>query len=192
MPQIAENTHGWRVGVVTFLAALLLVPGGLALAGEGGAHADHEHEDHALGVLHPALVHFPLALSMVAALATFLGALRPGALFQSSETYSCVLAALSSVPAFLIGQEAEAAMGRMSASREAVVSTHETWGAIAMWALLGAAGVHLLARWRSDSTGLRWLSRGLIVATAGVLAFTGYRGGEVARGPGHLDALLPW
>ncbi|MHC4469522.1 MAG: DUF2231 domain-containing protein [Planctomycetota bacterium] len=196
MPPAADHVQRRRVACVLGVATLLLaLSTGPVFAGEAGSHSVHEHdavEERALGVLHPMLVHLPLALSMVAALAVILGIPFRGPFFRSAATYSIVLGAMSSIPAFLLGQEAGSAMGRMSESREATVSIHETWGRIAMLVLLGAAAIHLLSTWRSSSTPLRWLSRVSILGAAGILAHTGYLGGEVARGPGHLDALLPW
>lgn len=137
------------------------------------------------------VVHFPLALSAVAALALLLSMVTSGPFFRYSATYCSVLAATASIPAYLLGLAAEDSMGRMSASREAAVSDHETWGLVAMIVLISAGTARLLSLWRSDSSSLRWAAGILILGSAAVLGYTGFLGGEVARGPGHLDALLP-
>ncbi len=173
--------------LVAFLLVLFLAASALA----GGNH-DHRTEEHALGVLHPLLVHFPLALALVAALGVVAGFVFRGPFLRNWVTLTIVLAALFSVPTYLLGEEAEEAMGRMSAARKAMVEAHGTWGAAATYTLLGVAVIRLLTvRW-SSSRGLLWISRLAVLGAAAVLAYTGYLGAEVVRGPNHMKGILPW
>ncbi len=198
MLRVTDPRRKRRAPVLAIAGAVVLLlgilAGGPAIAGEDGSHPDHQQEangERDFGVLHPVMVHFPLALSAVAALALVMSGLSSGSFFRHSATYTSVLAAVASVPAYLLGQAAEESMGRMSASREALVSNHETWGLVAMIVLLTAAAARLLSLWRSDSKPLRWAAVILILGAAAVLGYTGFLGGEVVRGQGHMDAFLP-
>ena len=155
---------------------------------EAGEEAD-EKAEHAIGALHPALVHFPIALSMAAALAAILSFLFAKDFFRSAWTYLIVFAAVAAIPAFLVGEEAEDLMGRMSDAREEAVHHHEDWGETTLYVLLGVAAFHLLTRFWPDSKALTILALVGVLAAAALAGYTGYLGGEVAR-PGHLDALL--
>ena len=149
-------------------------------------------EDHPYGVLHFILVHFPVALSGVAAIAAIVGLVFGGSFFRHALTFCLILAALFAVPAFLTGGEAEEAKGEMTESLHEAVELHETLGTVSMYALIGVALLQLISVWRAESAPLRWLTFVAILAVAGLVAYTGYMGGEVHLGRGHLDAVMPW
>ncbi len=147
-----------------------------------------EPEDHSLGALHPMLVHFPVALTMAALLAGLLSLLSRRR-FAGIAFYCIFLAAVLSIPAFLVGEQAEDGLGRLSEDRHEMVESHELWGTISMYTLLGVALVQLVARVKPDSRGLWLFALLALLAAAAVVGYTGYLGGEVAR-PGHMDILL--
>jgi uncharacterized membrane protein len=150
-------------------------------------------EEHPLGVLHPVLVHFPLALTLVAALTALLGLVTAGSFFRNVTTFLLVLAALSIVPSFLTGEEAEEARGVMNDALQERVEDHETLGLISLYVVIGAAVVQLLTYpKRLDRMGFRLFALILVLAAAGVAGYAGYLGGEVIRGPDHLKHLLPF
>lgn len=194
MPGIADPRLPGDRRPVAIRTALLLVFF-LVLAASPAAWASGGHEaaeEHPLGVLHPLLVHFPLALALVAALAVVLGLVFRGRFFRDAVTFTITLAAFFAVPTWLLGREAAASMGRMTATRAGAVSLHETWGTIAAATLLGAAVLHGLRLLRPASTALGTVSRLGILAAAAVVSAAGYFGAEVTRGPGHLEGLWPF
>jgi uncharacterized membrane protein/YHS domain-containing protein len=155
-----------------------------AAAGDG----EEEDEDHALGALHPVLVHFPVALTMAGLLAMLLSVVSRQR-FAGIAFYCVLLGAVLSVPTFLVGEDAEEGLGRLSEARHEMVEAHELWGTISMYVLLGTAVIHLIARLMPDSGKLWLFSLLVLLGAAAVVGYTGYLGGEVAR-PGHFQALF--
>jgi uncharacterized membrane protein/YHS domain-containing protein len=157
--------------------------------GETGAAPKSPREKHPLGGLHPVLVHFPVALSLVAFLAQLVSLLLAGKFLRNFAALSIVIAAAFAVPSFLLGEEAEEAMGAMSASRHERVEDHAKWGEISMYVVGGAALLTLLCRILPDKPAARLLVLLALLAAAGAVGYAGYLGGEVVR-PGHLEHLL--
>jgi len=161
-----------------------------AVALEAAEAGEEEEEDNSLGALHPMLVHFPVALTMAALFAGLLAFISRRR-FAGIAFYCIFLAAVLSIPAFLVGEQAEDGLGRLSDARHEQVEAHEHWGEYAMYTLLGVALLNLVARFKPDSR-VMWLLAFLgLLGAAAVVGYTGYLGGEVVR-PGHLDELLPW
>ena len=189
-----------RILIAALMASVLILGvAGTAVSASTAApeagHSGHVHEGedaHPLGVLHPMLVHFPVAFATLAAFAVTLGFAFPGAFFRHATTFSVVVAALSSIPAFIIGLQAGAGMGRMSASRQATMDLHQTAGTISLIVLLVGAAAHIYMISGERHRSIRWIAAILVMAGAGVVGATGYLGGELVRGPGHLSSILPW
>jgi uncharacterized membrane protein len=129
--------------------------------------------------VHPAIIHFPIALSLVAILFEFLARHPRARRLEPSAALLMVLAALGSVAAVLSGQ---------AAHDEAVVppavvpliERHEQIGEIAMWLLLVVAAVRLVLAWRGWFTGIvPWAYLALAAAAAGVVGYNGYLGGKM-------------
>jgi uncharacterized membrane protein len=156
----------------------------------GGAMSDPETE-HPLGVLHPIVIHFPIAFSAGAVLAVLLALLTRRPTLTGTATFCVVLAALSGIPANLLGGEAEEAIGRMGEAQHERIETHELWGNIAMYVLIAVAVLWLVHRAKPQVAPLRWTAVLAVLAAAAVVTITGYYGGEVTH-PGHLSHLLPF
>lgn len=150
-------------------------------------------EEHPLGALHPVLVHFPLALTLVAALTALLGLVVSKTFFRNMTTFLIALAALSVVPSFLTGEEAELARGAMTDSLIERVQAHGDLGLISMYVVIGAAVFQLLTYTRPlGKPAFRIVALVLILGAAAVAGYAGYLGGEVIRGPDHLKHVLPF
>jgi uncharacterized membrane protein len=132
----------------------------------------------AMGVLpdplHPAIVHFPIALSLVALLLELLARHPRGRVLETSAGLLMVLAALGSVAAVLSGQAARddavapAGVGPL-------IERHEEIGELAMWLLLAVAAVRLVLAWRGWFKGIvPWVYLALAAAAAGVVGYNGY------------------
>jgi uncharacterized membrane protein len=137
----------------------------------------------AMGVLpdplHPAIVHFPIALSLVALLLELLARHPRGRVLETSAGLLMVLAALGSVAAVLSGQAARddavapAGVGPL-------IERHEEIGELAMWLLLAVAAVRLVLAWRGWFKGIvPWVYLALAAAAASVVGYNGYLGGKM-------------
>jgi len=160
----------------------------------GGWKQKTPKEKHPLGVLHPILVHFPVALTAVAAVAALLSLLFAKSFFRNAATYTIVLAALFVVPGTLTGEEAEDAKGVTSDALHERVEAHEETGSIAMYVVIAAAVLQGLSHLKPLASGpwFKWVALLGILAAAGIAGYTGYLGGEVMRGPDHLKNVLPF
>lgn len=128
--------------------------------------------------LHPALVHVPIALAMVALLFDVAARLRKGA-NEACATVLLVLAAVGSVAAVVSGQAAQDAAVVPAAARD-LVARHEDLGVLAMVGLLTLAavrGVVAWRRWRHPLLG--WVQTLLLAVVVGLVGLTGHLGGTL-------------
>ena len=129
--------------------------------------------------LHPAIIHFPIALSLVAILFEFLARHPRARALETSAGLLMVLAALGSVAAVLSGQAArdEAVVPPPVAP---LIERHEELGELAMWLLLAVAAVRLVLAWRGWFKGIvPWAYLALAAVAAGVVGYNGYLGGKM-------------
>jgi len=120
--------------------------------------------------LHPAIIHFPIVLSLVALLLELLARHPRARTLESAAGLLFVLAALGGVAAVLSGQAAVAPL----------IASHEEVGELAMWLLLAVAAVRVLLGWRGWLRGVvPWAFLLFAAAAAGVVAYNGYLGGKM-------------
>jgi uncharacterized membrane protein len=129
--------------------------------------------------LHPAIIHFPIALSLVALLLELLARHPRARGLETSAGLLMVLAALGAVAAVLSGQAAHdeavvpAAVGPL-------IARHEELGELAMWSLLVVAAARLVLVWRGWFKGLvPWVYLAAAAAAAGAVGYNGYLGGKM-------------
>lgn len=130
-----------------------------------------------LGRLHPAAVHFPLALLLMAGLAEFLLLARPAIGLQPTVRFLVGTGAVGAVIAALLGWFAG---GWRLGDRSETLGLHR-------WNGTGIALVSLLAWWlvcraHTNRTALRMTLALLAIA----LVAQGFLGGEMVFGPNHL------
>jgi uncharacterized membrane protein len=161
---------------------------------DGGWKQKTAAEKHPYGVVHPIMVHFPIALTAVAALAGLLSLLVARSFFRNAATFCIVIAAVMTVPSTMTGGEAEEAKGVMSDALHERVEAHEETASIAQWVVIGAAVLTLLslAGPLARTPWFRYVAVAALLAAAGIIGYTGYLGGEVMRGPDHLKNILPF
>jgi len=130
-----------------------------------------------LGRCHTAVVHFPIALFMVAAALESWQLVRRKPELSRATPVCLVIGALSAVAASLFGwllNESDGGGGDL-------VGVHKWVGLVTTAAMIVAVVLVL-----SGSTARRTLLRLTVVVAAGLVSITGYLGGELVFGPNHL------
>jgi uncharacterized membrane protein len=128
---------------------------------------------------HPLVVHFPIALVLVAtALLLAARLLRNHSLAETAATvgtWNLCLGAVAALFALATGLGAVLDLDVSAATHQAI-SVH------VKWAMLTTLLLVLLALWRGAGTASRsrpsWLFLMVLLAASGALIFTGYRGGK--------------
>ena len=103
--------------------------------------------------LHPAVIHFPIALALVALLVELLARVPRWRALEPAAALLIALAALGAIAAVVTGDLAhdEAVV---PAGAHDLVEQHEELGEIAMWSLVGLAAARLLLGWRRRFAGV--------------------------------------
>jgi uncharacterized membrane protein len=137
--------------------------------------------------LHPALVHFPIALGVIgAAMEVLYFVLRRNGVKWFGPVL-LTLALAGSGAAYFSGQSVKDKAEDQGAPRE-LVEKHET---TCVWAL-GALGLATLLSWAVRPTGRGiWLSALIALAAAGLTLYTAYLGAELVyrHGAGRVKAV---
>jgi uncharacterized membrane protein len=136
-----------------------------------------------LGALHPGVVHFPIALLAVAALLEILQMLRKRREPAAGTAILAYLAAAAAVPASLFGF----ILADYGGSEGPLVDLHQWMGVASTVVALVAAGCAIKAK--SSAGSLLGLRIGLILGT-GLVLITGYLGGELVFGEGHITKYV--
>jgi uncharacterized membrane protein len=134
---------------------------------------------HLLGKLHPAVVHFPIALITIAAVLESLQLLRRKPMLHAATPACLVFGALSGVVAAAFGwflEDAEGGGGAVMDWHKWVGITAASIGVIAAFFLIRAAA--------SDRA--RLILRATLFLGAALVGLTGYLGGELVFGTNHL------
>jgi uncharacterized membrane protein len=97
-----------------------------------------------IGVLHPQVVHFVIALGLLGVLLRLLSLVLRRSWLNSAAAALIILAAFASVVAAKSGTDAHEAAERIPGARDAV-QKHETWGNRTRNILLAVAGLEILA-----------------------------------------------
>jgi uncharacterized membrane protein len=133
------------------------------------------------GRMHPILVHFPIALLLVAALLELLHAVRPGPTQRRAVDLVLHLGAVGAVFAAASGW----IYTDYESPRNDLVELHRWTGVAAAVLAVIAAVLSNVARTK-DSGGVVVAYRLTLLAMAGVLGFTGHLGGQMAWGRDFL------
>jgi uncharacterized membrane protein len=132
-----------------------------------------------LGALHPGIVHFPIALMSAGALFETLQILRKKKEPAPGTQALAWLAAAAAVPASFFGFM----LADYGGSEGGLIELHK-WTGVGSTVFAVAAALAAFKA-RSSSAALAGLRASLILGTALVL-FTGFLGGELVFGEGHL------
>lgn len=135
--------------------------------------------------LHPALVHFPIALLPAALLFDLAGFVRRRAAWWGhAATVLYVLAAAGAGAAYRAGRWAEDSLGQIPVSAQGAVAEHADLGLYTLWALGGLAAFRAAVAWRERRRGapgrsLRGMALVAAAATLGLLIETADHGGAL-------------
>ena len=166
---------GWLVLVVLALLALLPLrwpPDGVSRATWG----------QFLGRFHPSLVHFPVALILLAALLEVCASFRRWAGLRTAVTFVLGCAAIGAVAAAIDGW----LLARSGGYSGHLVVTH-MWSGVALAALCS-----ILAWLRPAAVGAAVLPyRLLLAATVALTAWTSHQGGSLTHGGAYLTEYMP-
>lgn len=138
------------------------------------------------GSFHPLAVHLPIALLLLAPLMEFAARGSQRCTWDPAIEFVLGLATLSAIAAPYLGW----LLARSKAFDGAFVTQH-MWGGISV---AGAALLCWVLRCRLSlrpAAKLRASYLGVLALTIAVVAFTGYRGGQLAHGESHLTEDLP-
>jgi uncharacterized membrane protein len=128
--------------------------------------------------LHAMIVHFPIALVLVAFVSELAGLILNRKFYQQASLYLLVLAALGAIAAFLTGDAAGDGMD--GGSLQQALEVHKQAATFTLWITIAAAGSKIgLVLLKKK---IRWLKAAafvLLLAAAGGVAFTGYLGGQL-------------
>jgi uncharacterized membrane protein len=134
-----------------------------------------------VGRLHPLIVHFPIALVMVAAAAEGVAAATRDWRWRAVAVVNLRAGAAFAVAAAVAGWRLASAPG---VEATPLLEWHRWLGALAALAAAGAA----MATWRSDRWSSRdlWIYRFALFAAATCVAVTGHLGGLLVWGADFL------
>jgi len=128
--------------------------------------------------LHAMIVHFPVALVLVAFISELAGILLKKKFYQNVSLYLLVLAALGAIAAFITGNAAGDGMD--GGSLQQALETHEQAAALTLWLTIAAAAAKIgLVLMRKE---VRWfyaVSFAILLAATLSVARTGYLGGQL-------------
>lgn len=162
------------------------------------AHGEHDHsKDHGelaprsrlivlLGKLHPAVVHFPIALILAASLAELLHWRWPRRQFADAARFMVMLGAFSGIVTVLSGWMA-ALDARYPANLLIVLERHRWLGVSTAAVAVLAAALALLAERRPLSVRYVWGYRAALLVAAVLVSLTGFYGGTLVFGPEHFS-----
>jgi len=169
-----------RLGLLT-LAPILIVAVLLALLSPDG----NERAAWAqfIGRFHPLAVHFPIALILLVPILELAGLSSRFLYLRSSAGFVLGLATLGATVAAILGW----CLGRTGGYSGPLVTQH-MWGGISLAAVCWLCWI---LRARSSERGLGLIYGIVLSAGVGLVAWTGYRGGQLSLGEDHLTEHMP-
>lgn len=174
MKQVPEQSHGGAADL-----------GNVRMSEYSHSEMMAEHSEDAafsltdfLGGLHPALVHFPIALFLAAALAELILWARPASGLEPTVRFLVYTGAMGGILAALLGW---LAAGFRMSDRSEMLGLHR-WTGTGI-ALAGGVAAIIIYRAKPDRNLIRLLLAGLVIA----ILFQGYWGAEMSLGPNHMN-----
>jgi uncharacterized membrane protein len=136
-----------------------------------------------VGRFHPLSVHLPIALLILVPVFELAGRSRHFPYLIPSVDFLLAAATCGAIMAAALGW----CMARGGGYSGPLVTQH-MWGGVSVAA---AAWLCWVLRAKSGATGLKRSYAVALIATVGVVSFTGYRGGQLSQGENHLTEFMP-
>jgi uncharacterized membrane protein len=136
-----------------------------------------------IGRFHPLAVHFPIALILLVPILELAGRSFRLSYLRSSAGFVLGLATLSASVAAILGW----CLGRTGGYSGPLVTQH-MWGGISLAAVCWLCWI---LRARTSERGFGILYGVALAAGIGLVAWTGYRGGQLSLGEDHLTEHMP-
>jgi uncharacterized membrane protein len=138
-----------------------------------------------IGRFHPLAVHFPIALILLVPILELAGRNSRFSYLRLSVGFVLGLAALSATFAAILGW----CLARSGGYSGPLVTQH-MWGGISLAAVCWLCWL-LYARTGGPSGGTDLIYAAALAAGIGLVAWTGYRGGQLSLGEDHLTEYMP-
>jgi uncharacterized membrane protein len=134
--------------------------------------------------LHLLLTHFPIIGSIAGTLLLLYGIWKKNAVIREVSLVLIVIMSLIAIPVFLTGEPAEETVENIPGVIESIVEEHEEAAEIAFWVMLATGAFSLISltvnRMKSGAgNALVMVSLALGIISAGLMARTGYLGGQI-------------
>jgi len=168
----------FRLGFVMLAPILVLTTLVALLPPDGNERADWLQF---IGRFHPLLVHFPIALFLLVPILEIVGRDARFAYLHLSVSFVLGLATLGATTAALLGW----CMGRSGGYSGTLITQH-MWGGVVLSMVCWLCW--RLRAWLRGPGSTYALALALGV---GIVAWTGYRGGQLSLGPNHLTEHMP-
>ena len=135
-----------------------------------------------IGRFHPLFIHFPIALFLLVPLFEFFGRSARFAYLRPSAEFVLILAVVAAETAAILGW----CLGRSGGYSGSLITQH-MWGGVMLSIV---CWVCWLLRTRLREYGVMY--QVALVVGVGLVAWTGYRGGQLSLGANHLTEHMPW
>jgi uncharacterized membrane protein len=179
-PWIRQISARVFFGVFTFTLLVMLLGLVLLAPPDGNERAELLQF---IGRFHPLSVHLPIAILLLVPIFELAGRSRYFPYLLPSVNFLLALAVCGAVMAAILGW----CLARGGGSTGPLVIQH-------MWGGLSVAAVEWLCwvlRFRSERGESKRLYAAMLVASVGLVSFTGYRGGQLSQGENHLTEYMP-
>src|SRR5882762_8424002 len=136
-----------------------------------------------IGRFHPLVVHFPIALILLVPILEVAGLNSRFSYLRASAAFVLGLATMGATMAAILGW----CLAR-SGGYSGTLLTQHMWGGISLAAVCWMCWI---LRARTGERGLGLIYGGVLAAGVGLVAWTGYRGGQLSLGEDHLTEHMP-
>jgi len=180
IPRVREYSIRFLFGLVTLFPILVVLSLLLFAPPDGNERTQFLQF---LGRFHPLSVHLPIALLMVVPLFELAGRNRHFPFLLPAADFLLGLATCGAIAAAMLGWS----LARAGGYSGPLVTQH-MWGGLFVAA---AAWSCWILRAQASSAKSQRLYAATLIATVGIVSFTGYRGGQLSQGENHLTEFMP-
>lgn len=132
--------------------------------------------------LHPAIVHFPIALISLAYIFQWITVLKPEAVPKNLNIWVLIPAALSTLPAVLSGENAEEHLGEICQEAHKTLENHELFANMTTWGILVLTLIWIWVTLKGNANQkVQKLFLAFLTLIFISVCVTGYLGGELVH-----------